>query len=58
MLFRSVSATFAGPAATIARLKSIEPDLRAVGRLVGDVAWTEVEEPLSVAVELAPPTEA
>ena len=53
-----VSATFAGPAATIARLKSIEPDLRAVGRLVGDVAWTEVEEPLSVAVELAPPTEA
>ncbi|WP_297104778.1 valine--tRNA ligase [Tessaracoccus sp.] len=46
-------AAFAGPAATIARLRRIEPDLRAVGRLVGEVTWTESEAPLTVDVELA-----
>lgn len=46
-------AGFAGPAATVARLRAIEPDLRAVGRLVGEVTWAEVEEPLRVEVELA-----
>ncbi|MFT3889487.1 MAG: valine--tRNA ligase [Arachnia sp.] len=46
-------AAFSGPAATIARLRAIEPDLRAVGRLVGDVTWTESDTPLTVDVELA-----
>lgn len=46
-------AGFTGPAATVARLRAIEPDLRAVGRLVGEVVWTEAEGPLRVEVELA-----
>ena len=47
-------AAFSGPAATIARLRQIEPDLRAVGRLVGDVTWTDSDAPLTADVELAP----
>ncbi len=47
-------AAFSGPAATIARLRQIEPDLRAVGRLVGDVTWTDSDTPLTADVELAP----
>ncbi len=47
-------AAFAGPAATIARLRRIEPDLRAVGRLVGDVTWTDSDAPLTADVQLAP----
>jgi valyl-tRNA synthetase len=47
-------AAFSGPATTIARLRGIEPDLRAVGRLVGDVTWTESDAPLTVDVELVP----
>ncbi len=46
-------AAFSGPAATIARLRQIEPDLRAVGRLTGEVSWTESDAPLTVDVELA-----
>jgi valyl-tRNA synthetase len=47
-------AAFSGPAATIARLRQIEPDLRAVGRLVGDVTWTDSDAPLTADVQLAP----
>ena len=46
-------AVFHGPAASLERLRAIEPDLRAVGRLVGDVEWAEGAESLSVDVELA-----
>ena len=46
-------AAFAGPAATLDRLRSIEADLRAVGRIVGDVTWTETDAPLAVQVTLA-----
>ncbi|HMR50050.1 MAG TPA: valine--tRNA ligase, partial [Arachnia sp.] len=46
-------AAFAGPAATIARLHAIEADLRAVGRLVGEVSWSDADQPLTVDVELA-----
>ena len=34
------AAAFAGPPGSIERLRDIEADLRAVGRLVGDVTWT------------------
>ena len=47
-------AEFTGPADVVARLRTIEPDLRAVGRIVGDVLWTDGAGPLAVAVELAP----
>ena len=48
-------ASFTGPAQVVERLRTIEPDLRAVGRLTGDVTWTENDAPLSVDVELAEP---
>ena len=46
-------AAFSGPAAVVARLRTIEADLRAVGRLVGEVTWADVDAPLGVEVELA-----
>ena len=46
-------AVFTGPAAVVERLRGIEADLRAVGRIVGEVVWTTAEEPLSVEVVLA-----
>ena len=46
-------AAFSGPAPTIARLQAIEADLRAVGRIVGEVTWTESDSPLAVDVTLA-----
>ena len=48
------SAVFRGPAPMVARLRQIEGDLRAVGRLVGDVEWEEAEGDLHVDVQLAP----
>ncbi|WGT46330.1 valine--tRNA ligase [Tessaracoccus lacteus] len=48
-------AAFSGPADVLARLEAIEPDLRAVGRLVGEVTWTTSEQPLTVDVELVAP---
>ncbi|MDF1490261.1 valine--tRNA ligase [Tessaracoccus caeni] len=48
-----VKAAFAGPAASIGRLQAVEADLRAVGRLVGDITWADADHPLSVDVELA-----
>ncbi len=46
-------AAFSGPAPTLARLRSIEADLRAVGRLVDEVTWVESDAPLAVQVTLA-----
>ncbi len=46
-------AEFSGPAAALSRLRSIEADLRAVGRITGQVEWAESEsESIDVAVEL------
>ncbi|MDO5737532.1 MAG: class I tRNA ligase family protein, partial [Propionibacteriaceae bacterium] len=51
-------AAFSGPAEVVERLRTIEADLRAVGRLVGDVTWAVGSRgPLTVDVEL-PPQEA
>ncbi len=46
------AATIAGPADSIERLRGIEADLRAVGRLVGDVVWTPTDPPVRVDVTL------
>ncbi len=45
-------AVFRGDALSLRRLRSIETDLRAVGRLVGAVDWAEGEGPLTVDVDL------
>ncbi|HSN43885.1 MAG TPA: valine--tRNA ligase [Propionibacteriaceae bacterium] len=45
-------AEFSGPAEVLERLKGCEGDLRAVGRLVGDIVWTPADAPLSVDVTL------
>lgn len=47
-------AVFAGPAAVVENLKAIEEDLRAVGRIVGEIEWAHQDAPLRVDVELAP----
>jgi len=46
-------AKVSGPDAALARLQRVEPDLRAVGRLTGEVAWTATDSPLRVEVTLA-----
>ena len=46
-------AHFRGPATALDHLRSVEADLRAVGRLVGTVTWTETDEPVSAEVRLA-----
>ena len=48
------AAAFSGPPAALHRLKLIESDLRAVGRLTGEVTWSEAEGPVAVEVSLAP----
>ncbi|MDU7361134.1 MAG: valine--tRNA ligase [Propionibacteriaceae bacterium] len=48
-----VKAAFSGPADVLERLRAIESDLRAVGRIVGDVSWTDGGDELAVDVELA-----
>jgi valyl-tRNA synthetase len=47
-------AHFRGPTAALAHLQSVEADLRAVGRITGEVTWSEAEGPVTVAVTLAP----
>ncbi len=47
------AATFSGPSDTLDRLRLVEADLRAVGRISGDVAWVEAAGALSVEVTLA-----
>lgn len=48
-----VKAAFSGPADVLERLRAIESDLRAVGRIVGEVTWTDGGDELSVDVQLA-----
>ncbi|TDT34003.1 valine--tRNA ligase [Naumannella halotolerans] len=48
------TARISGPAASIARLRAVEADLRAVGRITGAVEFTETDGPITVDVELAP----
>jgi valyl-tRNA synthetase len=47
-------AELTGQAEVLDRLKEIEPDLRAVGRLTGELLWTAADVPLVVDVELVP----
>ena len=47
-------AVFSGPEASLERLKAIESDLRAVGRLVGDIEWNAGGDAIHVEAELAP----
>ena len=56
MKTEATRAEFAGPRDMMERLRLAEADLRAVGRLVGDVAWVEADGPLAVAVELRDPS--
>ena len=47
------AATVSGSPAALERLRAVESDLRAVGRISGPVSWTESEGPVSVVVQLA-----
>ena len=49
-------AELTGQAEVLDRLKEIEPDLRAVGRLTGELLWTAADVPLVIDVELVPST--
>ena len=46
-------AELTGPAEVLDRLKEIETDLRAVGRLTGELQWSAADVPLVVDVQLA-----
>ncbi len=45
-------AKFYGTAEALAHLQAVETDLRAVGRITGDVSWIETDGPISVDVTL------
>ncbi|MBA8796024.1 valyl-tRNA synthetase [Friedmanniella endophytica] len=47
---------FSGPGEALERLRLVEADLRAVGRLTGEVLWAESDTPVTVEVELAEAT--
>ncbi len=47
------SAVFSGPAEQLDRLRALENDLRAVGRLRGTVTWNTSDTPLRVTLELS-----
>jgi len=49
------TAVFSGEPETLRRLRAVEADLRAVGRISGQVAWVERGGPLAVEVTLAAP---
>jgi valyl-tRNA synthetase len=46
-------AKFYGPSHALAHLQSVEADLRAVGRITGEISWVETDGPISVDVTLA-----
>ena len=50
------AARFAGPPAALSYLRAVESDLRAVGRITGEVTWTEAGGPVAVDVTLVPTT--
>ena len=45
-------AKFYGTADALGHLQAVEPDLRAVGRITGDVIWVESDGPIAVDVTL------
>ncbi|MCL1837915.1 MAG: valine--tRNA ligase [Propionibacteriaceae bacterium] len=47
-------AEISGAAKSLERLKAIEADLRAVGRITADIIWTPTEDRLQVVADLAP----
>ncbi len=47
-------AVVTGPDELLAELRLVEADLRAVGRITGELVWTPGDAPLAVDVELAP----
>jgi valyl-tRNA synthetase len=49
-------AKFYGTADALAHLQAVEADLRAVGRITGEISWVETDGPLAVDVTLASPT--
>ena len=50
------AARFSGTAESVRRLRLVEGDLRGVGRLVGELTWSEGEGPVQVEVTLAEAT--
>lgn len=50
-------AEFSGPTAVLDALRACEADLRAVGRITGDIAWREADDDLHVDAELNLPQE-
>ena len=46
-------AKFYGSAESLANLRAVEDDLRAVGRITGGINWVEADSPISVDVTLA-----
>ena len=50
------AARFSGPPEALAHLRAVESDLRAVGRITGEVTWTETDGPVTVEVTLVPTT--
>ncbi len=46
-------AKISGSQAALARLQDVESDLRAVGRITGDISWTATDGPVDVDVTLA-----
>lgn len=46
-------ADFAAKGEVLERLRQVEADLRAVGRITGEVLWAESDTDLAVDVELA-----
>ena len=47
-------AEFTGAADVLDRLKEIEADLRAVGRLTGEIQWSAADVPLTIDVRAGP----
>jgi valyl-tRNA synthetase len=45
-------AKFYGTADALTHLQAVESDLRAVGRITGEVSWVETDGPISVDVTL------
>ncbi|MFZ0529891.1 MAG: valine--tRNA ligase [Propionicimonas sp.] len=54
MKTEATRATISGTEAVLARLRSAEADLRAVGRITSPIEWTPAATPLSVGIELKP----
>ncbi len=53
MKAEAAAAAFSGPADRLARLRTVEADLRAVGRITGEVRWTETDTAVTVDLTLA-----